>query len=367
MLYLLQQHSKSTDVPAKLWSQASSHPEVIQPRFVKERSPVNTIPTNLRSTVHAIYLQHAQQALIPVGRGWKDFDPLAPEHTMMLYPFEIETKDDIDQTILVENILMQGDGIFWGELPWPEIQQRLKVIDIAILPVGAIAQHGPHLPLDTKNYNSTYLAHKVALSCSSPKPLILPTIPYGVSYHHDEFPGTLSVSSNTLLNLIYDVGINAARSGVKKLVILNSHSGNIPVLNDAAQRISRDAGIFVCVDSGESSRADIYAMAETRNDVHAGEIETSRSLAVRPQLVRLSNAAKTTPQFTNRYLAFTSQRDISWYTFTKKITPTGIIGDPTHATAEKGENIWEIMIVHTVSLIEALKGMSLDEIYQLHY
>jgi creatinine amidohydrolase/Fe(II)-dependent formamide hydrolase-like protein len=161
--------------------------------------------------------------------------------------------------------------------------------------------------------------------------------------------------------------MSAARNGIKKLVVINGHGGNSPALNFAAQRINEDAHIFVCVDTGETSDVDIYEIADTPNDVHAGEIETSTSLAVRPQLVKMEEAAKMIPQFSSRYLNFTSKRGVSWYAYTKRISQTGIMGDPTKASAEKGKKIWKIMIAHLVALVEDLKRMTLEELYQRRY
>ena len=135
---------------------------------------------------------------------------------------------------------------------------------------------------------------------------MLPGIPYGVSYHHDDFKGTVSISNDTLSKLVYDIGMSAAHNGIKKLVIINGHGGNSPALNHAAQMINRDAHIFVCVDTGETSDVDIYALVDTPNDVHAGEIETSTSLAIRPDLVKMDQARREVPAFSSRYLNFTS-------------------------------------------------------------
>jgi hypothetical protein len=122
-----------------------------------------------------------------------------------------------------------------------------------LLPVGAVEQHGPHLPLDTDAFDADYLARRVAEACSDPKPLVLPAISYGVSYHHADFTGTISIANETLARLVYEIGISVSRNGIQKLVIINGHGGNSPALNYAAQKINRDAHIFVCVDSGETS------------------------------------------------------------------------------------------------------------------
>jgi creatinine amidohydrolase/Fe(II)-dependent formamide hydrolase-like protein len=184
---------------------------------------------------------------------------------------------------------------------------------------------------------------------------VLPGIPYGISYHHDDFPGTVSISNDTLSRLIYDIGMSAARNGIRKLVIINGHGGNSPALNQAAQMINRDARIFVCVDTGETSDVDIAGFIETPNDVHAGEIETSTSLAVRPELVRMNRAVTSVPAFSSRYLDFTSKRGVLWYATTRSISESGVMGDPSRASAAKGEKIWEIMIAHLVALVEDLR------------
>ena len=138
-------------------------------------------------------------------------------------------------------------------------------------------------------------------------------------------------------------------------------------LNFAAQMINRDTHIFVCVDTGETSDVDIDTLIDTPNDVHAGEIETSTGLATRPHLVKMELASKMVPQFSSRYLNFTSKRGVSWYAHTERISDNGVMGDPTKADATKGKKIWEIMIAHLVAFVEDLKSMTLDEIYQRRY
>jgi creatinine amidohydrolase/Fe(II)-dependent formamide hydrolase-like protein len=167
--------------------------------------------------------------------------------------------------------------------------------------------------------------------------------------------------------MIYEIGMSASRNGIRKLVMINGHGGNSPALNYAAQMINRDAHIFVCVDSGETSDVDIYKIVETPNDVHAGEIETSTGLAARPQLVQMDKAKKNIPKFSSGYLDFTSKRGVLWYAYTRKISTSGVMGDPTKASAAKGEKIWETMIAHLVSFVEDLKRLTLEEIHHRNY
>jgi creatinine amidohydrolase/Fe(II)-dependent formamide hydrolase-like protein len=342
-------------------------PQIMKLRFDPEKSPVEAIPVDLREPLCRIYLEHAKGMVVRNGRRWLDFDLFLNPALRRPYPFE--TPVDVTQSSSKTNKdLPQGKRVYLiGELTWPEAKSRFKEVDVALLPVGSIEQHGPHLPLDSDAFDAEYLATHVAKTCKDPKPLVLPLVPYGVSYHHEDFSGTISVGPETLAQLIYDIGMSAAHHGITKLVIINGHGGNSPALHFAAQMINRDAHIFTCVDTGETSDPDINAMVENLNDVHAGEIETSTSMATRPNLVKLEAAKKFVPKFSSRYLNFTSKRSVEWYAHVAKISPSGVLGDPTKADRNKGEKIWELMIRHLVEFVEDLKSMSLDEIYQKRY
>ncbi|TFG98938.1 MAG: creatininase family protein [Calditrichales bacterium] len=341
----------------------AEHTETLHLRFDPDKSPLDGIPYDLRIPIYKIVLTHALGAVRRIGRKWTPFNVLEDPQIHKTYAFEASEYKMVDGASGGK----RGRKYILGELTWPEAEAYLKIVDVAILPVGAIEQHGPHLPLDTDAYDADYLAKQVAAACSYPKPLVLPLVSYGVSYHHDDFKGTISINNNTLSQLIYEIGMSTAQNGITKLIILNGHGGNGPSLNFAAQMINRDSKIFVAVDSGETSDVDVYGMVETPNDVHAGEFETSTSLAIRKHLVKMNLAKKSIPQFSSRYLNFTSQRGISWYAYTKKISENGVMGDPTKATAEKGEKMWQMMIAHLVALVEDLKRLSLDEIHQRRY
>ncbi len=255
----------------------------------------------------------------------------------------------------------------WETLTWPEIAEKLKFVDTAILPCGAIEQHGPHLPLDVDYFDAFYLAKKVAEKCEDPKPFVLPPIPYGVSYHHSDFKGTICVSNNALSSMVYDIGMSLAHNGIKKIVILNGHGDNAPTLKYAAQMINRDAKIFVCVETGETSDVDIYKLAETENDIHGGEIETSTTLAIRPEVVDMDKAVDGTLDLKNEFLDFDSDRLVSWYVRTKFLSKSGVMGNATIATAEKGVKMWEVMIRKMTAFVETIKNTPSDELYQNRY
>jgi creatinine amidohydrolase/Fe(II)-dependent formamide hydrolase-like protein len=338
---------------------ARERKHIIQMRFDPDRSQPTDIPVDLREPLYRILLEHAAGASRREERKWVDFDLLADPAVAAPFVYEA-TEAGEDGAEAAE----RRPGFLLGELTWPEAQKRFQEVDIALLPVGAIEQHGRHLPLDTDAFDAFELCCAAAERSSDPKPLVLPLIPYGVSYHHEDFAGTISIGPETLSRLVYEVGMAAARHGIAKLLIVNGHGGNAPTLQFAAQLINRDAEIFTCVDSGETSDADVEALAETHGDVHAGEVETSTSLANRPHLVQMDKARRFVPRFSSHYLDFSSKRSVEWFARTHKISPEGVLGDPTKASREKGEKMWNLIIDHLVSLIEDLKGMSLDEIHQ---
>ncbi|MGB5814758.1 MAG: creatininase family protein [Thermoanaerobaculia bacterium] len=346
-------------------ARSRKQPEVVKLRFHPEKSPIDEVPLEIRRPLYEIFLSHAEGSVRRHGRQWVEFDLLGDPGLSSPYPINgafARPQRSRKRT----NEISEASTHIWAELSWPEAKNALSRVDIALLPVGAIEQHGPHLPLDTDAFDADYLAREVAKACQSPKPLVLPLIPYGVSYHHDDFPGTLSVGNEALAKFAYDVGMSAARNGITKLIFINGHGGNSATLHFAAQMINRDARIFTCVDSGETSDPDIYALAETNNDVHAGEIETSTALAVRPGLVKMEKASRSVPKFSSRYLDFTSKYSVGWYARTAHISKTGVFGDPTKATREKGEAMWQSSISHLVALVEHLKELTLAEIYQQH-
>lgn len=356
---LLRRQNKIDAVP-KRYAHNKTPISILSPRFTRERSPINAIPNDLREPVLRIFLQHAKTALVRLGRGWSEFDPFANDQFYTPYPFEIHTEEiPLDTPKLMPLAPRKSQ---WGELTWLELKKQTESTNFAILPIGAITQHGPHLPLDTSNYLLQELINRALISCSFPPPLVLPLLPFGVAYHHSDFPGTIDIHNETLVRLVYEIGVSLSKNDIKKLLILNGHVGNKPALNDAAQQINRDTGIFVFVDSGESSQLDLLKLIETPNDIHAGELETSLCLAVRPQMVQTSLARSMIPKLASRYLNFTSQRSVPWHTRIKQVSYNGVIGDPTKASTEKGEQFWHIILLHTVALLEDIKALSLEEL-----
>jgi creatinine amidohydrolase/Fe(II)-dependent formamide hydrolase-like protein len=243
-----------------------------------------------------------------------------------------------------------------GEMTTDDAKRKFARCDVAILPVGSLEQHGHHLPLDTDTFDVYWLSQEVAKRTKPPRPTVCPPINYGVSYHHMDFPGTISISSETLTNMIYEICISLIQHGVNKVLILNGHGGNIPALSSAAIRVNTETNAFICIDTGNVATTIRHKLMKTKNDVHAGECETSTSLANREHLVRMNKIRKPTLKFYSKYLQFGSDCAI-FKCRIKDISNTGVIGDPTKATKQKGTIFWATVIKNLVELIEHLKKM----------
>jgi creatinine amidohydrolase len=167
---------------------------------------------------------------------------------------------------------------------------------IAVMPAGIIEQHGPHLPLDTDILLAEEITRRAAAVVPE-KVVVIPSITHGYSPHHMDFPGTLSVQAVHMMDYVLDVCFSLGHHGFRKVLIVNGHGGNRPILDLAAREtIIRTAGKVACAtiqytDSKEAEKAidELFPGASPWNG-HADDVETSLYLAVRPQLVQLEKA-----------------------------------------------------------------------------
>ncbi|MFA5033424.1 MAG: creatininase family protein [bacterium] len=249
------------------------------------------------------------------------------------------------------------DKFLLEEMTWEEAGQKFKSTDMVILPVGSTEQHSLHLPVSTDSFDAYWLSIEVTEKVKSPKPIVLPPINYGVSYHHLAFPGTISISPDTLSAIVYEIGCSLAGYGVKKILIINGHGGNKAAIVCAAQKLNYEKDLRIFIDSGEITSKEVNEIIKTPDDTHSGEYETSTSLANREHLVHKDKIKKTKLNFPSSYLRFDDKHYVPWVFKTEEISVTGAIGDPTKASKEKGKKIWAVRIEHLVKFIEQVKGL----------
>jgi len=172
---------------------------------------------------------------------------------------------------------------YLGELAWPDVKEFLQQHDVVVIPVGSCEQHGPHLPLDTDAYDAFWLALHAAEKAECA--LVAPPIYYGVSSHHIDFPGTVTLNPQTLEQVAYEVALSLIKHGFRKIVFENGHGGNQPALEAAAQRIKNETDVFIAIDTVSLIPDVIEKHVQSLHDAHAGEFETSTSLANREKAV----------------------------------------------------------------------------------
>jgi creatinine amidohydrolase/Fe(II)-dependent formamide hydrolase-like protein len=250
-------------------------------------------------------------------------------------------------------------GFYLGELAWPDVEEFLRKHDVVVVPVGSCEQHGPHLPLDTDAYDALWLSLRAAEKAGCA--LVAPLVYYGVSLHHVGFPGTATLSPGTLEALAYEVAGSLVRCGFRKVVFENGHGGNSQALESAAQRLKFDTGAFVVVDTVSLIPDFIEKFVQSAHDAHAGEFETSTSLANREECVRKDRIRKPVlslpgSKYTKIGLKETGPK-VFWGFKTKEISDTGVIGDPTKASKEKGQIAWEMAIERLAELLVELDKM----------
>lgn len=234
---------------------------------------------------------------------------------------------------------------------------------IAILPVGAIEQHGPHLPLsvDQAILDGMISATLPLISPECPA-IFLPTLPVGKSNEHSAWPGTLTFSTQTLISMLMEIGDCVAAAGVRKLVLLNSHGGQISVM-DIVTRDLRIKHKMVTVAANWFAMGlpeGLLTPEENRFGIHAGDLETSVMLALHPDLVQMDHARNFHPKIAdlaqeNRHLGLTNAGKIGWQA--QDMNAAGACGDATKATAEKGH----AFIAYAARQIATL----LDEVHRL--
>lgn len=186
----------------------------------------------------------------------------------------------------------------WSELTAPDLRTIVDDAAVALLPVGAIEQHGPHLPLNT----DAALAEGMALEAArrvgdDATVLVLPTLCVAKSDEHHGFPGVLTLDAPTLQSVLVQLGRSVARSGLRRLVFLNAHGGNVPVLQTVIRQLRIEEAMF-CVSAGWMSMgypADVVSADEMRDGIHGGLVETAAMLHFRPDLVKMELARDFVP------------------------------------------------------------------------
>jgi creatinine amidohydrolase len=229
----------------------------------------------------------------------------------------------------------------FAEIHWPQIQRAEAARWIAVLPLAATEQHGPHLPLGTDvMIAEAYLSRVRELMPDTLPATFLPLQPVGISTEHLAYPGTLTQPTDIALRSWLALGESVARAGIRKLVMVTSHGGNSAAMTLVAQELrAHHSMLAVATGWNRLSGENLFAAEEVRHGIHGGAIETSIMLAAYPQHVRTdkiadfrSSAVAMEQDFTK--LSASRPAPFAWQA--EDLNPSGAVGDATQATAEKG-------------------------------
>lgn len=233
----------------------------------------------------------------------------------------------------------------WTCLHWPDIDAAEAARWIAVLPLAATEQHGPHLPLGTDVFIAeAYLAAVRAQLAADLPATFLPVQPVGISTEHIDFPGTLTLPTELALKSWMAIGESVARAGVKKLVIVTSHGGNSAAMSLVAQDLRAHFGMLAVTTSWSrfGTPDGLFTADELRHGIHGGAVETSIMLARCPDLVRgdaIANFPSTGVAMETRYRQLSTQRPAPLAWQAQDLNATGAVGDATQASADKGERV----------------------------
>ncbi|MEM1400707.1 MAG: creatininase family protein [Pseudomonadota bacterium] len=235
-----------------------------------------------------------------------------------------------------------GRRVWWGDYRTTEYGDIDPDKVIAVLPVAAIEQHGPHLPTSTDSDIAKGMLETVIASLPEDLDVrLLPIQQVGKSNEHLYAPGTLTLPANVLIDAWVALGESVARAGIRKLVIVNSHGGNEEIMGIVGRELRVRHAMFVVKTSWQrfGRPAGMYTADEERDGIHGGDIETSLMLHFRPDLVEMSQAQNFVSIAADMAKEYTHIRPTGVHSFSwiaSDVNPHGVAGDASRSTAEKG-------------------------------
>ena len=239
---------------------------------------------------------------------------------------------------------------------------------VAILPVAAVEQHGPHLPVRVDAaINAGIVERAVALLPPELPALVLPMMPVGKSNEHARYPGTLSFSFETLARMWIELGESVARAGCRRLLILNSHGGQPQVMEIVTRELRVRLGMLAvgCAWWGLAPLDDLFSDRERRHGIHGGEVETSAMLHLHPDLVRQEQAADFVPLsvlLEAQGGLLTPEGVVGFGWAAQDLHPLGVCGNAAAADAERGHALVERAARGLVALTAEVAAFPLDRL-----
>ena len=248
-----------------------------------------------------------------------------------------------------------------ANLSWPEVDEIIDQVEVVLLPVGSNEQHGPNLSL-SMDIAASYEFCRRATELAHPRLMVAPPMPWGVSFHHMNFPGTITLAPETFVQVLTEVVSSLYEHGFERFLLVNGHGGNIPAMGVATVRIKEEidptfigaCSYFSFADKGLAEKHDMTGITG-----HACEMETSVAKALVPQVVKEDDlAAGELTDLTYEFRNTLQRYNVSVPYRFDEYTRNGALGDARRSTLEYGNDIIESGLRNFVAFTEELVAWS---------
>lgn len=253
---------------------------------------------------------------------------------------------------------MTNRRLHWAEYRFAEFADMDPDRTIAILPTAAIEQHGPHLPVGTDTMIAGGMLDLFVAECPDDlNPLILPIQAVGKSNEHLHATGTLTLTAENALRVWTDIGLSVARAGIRKVVIVNSHGGNLDLISILSRELRVQAGMLAvkCQWGAFGHPEGMYSDHERAYGIHGGDVETSLMLAFQPHTVDMDMAEDFRSTAEEGPIPPTGPISYGWVS--PDLNPAGTVGDASRATAEKGQATAAHQVAGFIELLRKVRDM----------
>lgn len=255
----------------------------------------------------------------------------------------------------------------YDRLTWPQMNDAIARQKVVILPTGATEQHGHHLPLDV----DVFLTQSVCLEAGRRNPdtlLVLPPISFGLNRHHIDFPGTIHIEPDVFVAFCLNITKSVAYHGFEKLLIVNGHGSNTPLIDLVARKTTLETqSICVATNYASLARTAFDEVRDTEVWAHADEFETSLYLHLAPERVRMDLATQGDDVATSTFSSDSlGTYPVRFSDYWGRWTSTGVHGDPTTATAEKGAAIFDAAVRGLGQVVQDLRSWEIAERRDMH-
>ncbi|MDQ7793992.1 MAG: creatininase family protein [bacterium] len=251
----------------------------------------------------------------------------------------------------------------WGEMTWPDLKAAAGQDRVVIIVAGSLEGHGPHLPVDT-DARLAEAACRGAAAAAPDRVLVLPVVPYGICGHHMDFPGTISIGEATYIQFMLDICLSVIHHGFRRLLIVNGHGGNQPALDLVARMVVGRHPEVICAATAYYVLPEAVAAEERVRDHpmrgsmgHADFAETSLYLALHPSAVEMERAVDY-PLPEDATFGFSPEdAPVTMMRWWSAITPSGVLGYPTRASAAAGGVMLEGAVRAVIAVADRLRAM----------